>query len=127
MFLNNDRQIKNLSKSLGVTRIKPAQIKSSVVFLNRLGTQPPIIPLDYDLDKFKICLSNWGVTRIKPAQIKSSVVFPDLKHNRIGTQSPIISLDYDLDKIKVCLSHWGVTRIKLAQTSSTNQVLCSSV
>jgi hypothetical protein len=46
---------------------------------NRIGTQPPIISLDYDLDKFKICLSHWGVTRvysvqIKPAQIKSTVL-----------------------------------------------------
>jgi hypothetical protein len=68
-----------LSKSLGgdSDQTSSNQIKC-VVFLglkyNRLGTQPPIIPLDYDLNKFKMCLSHWGVTRIKPAQIKSTVL-----------------------------------------------------
>jgi hypothetical protein len=57
--------------------------------------------LDYDLDKFKICLSHWGVTRVYSVQIKpdqtssnqiNCVVFLDLKHNRLGTQAKHIQI-----------------------------------
>jgi hypothetical protein len=139
----------NLSKSLGddlvqvePDQIKPAQIKSSVVFLglehNRLGAPAPVMFLGNDSDKFSNLPKSLGVTRfkskqLKSNQIKSSIVFLGLKHNRLGARALIMFLGNDLEKFGNLSKSLGgdsvqvkPDQIKPAQIKS-NQVLCFSV
>jgi hypothetical protein len=64
----------NFSKSLGGDPGSIQLIKLTVSFLGLkyklLGAQPPVITLDYDMDKIHICLSHWGVTRVYSVQVK---------------------------------------------------------
>jgi hypothetical protein len=116
------KSLRNVSVQIKPDQTSSNQIKCCVPRFETQLTRNTTTdqPIDYDLDKFKICPSHWGVTRDQTSsnQINCAVLL-GLKHNRLRTQPPIIPIDYDLDKFNICLSHWGVTRVYSVQIKIT--------